>query len=170
MSLLIPGVSTDSSPAGRALPGPSPDKFTLRSLDTGGAGWTRMIQLTDDAPGDRTQEVMKLSPISLMPGAEEQGHQWIEVHPDQTADRIDAVLRLITGFASAYGLELLATVHWVLTHDGDGPAADPDALMRQVATRNERKGRLFTEVHICRAADRLRDLGWVPAAQSAPCG
>ena len=33
MSLLIPGVSTDSSPAGRALPGPSPDKFTLRSLD-----------------------------------------------------------------------------------------------------------------------------------------
>lgn len=120
--------------------------------------------------GDRTQEVMKLSPISLMPGAEEQGHQWIEVHPDQTADRIDAVLRLITGFASAYGLELLATVHWVLTHEGDGPAVDPDALMRQVATWNERKGRLFTEVHIRRAADRLRELGWIPAAQSAPYG
>lgn len=120
--------------------------------------------------GDRTQEVMKLSPISLMPGAEEQGHQWLEAHPGQTADRIDAVLRLIIGFASAYGLELLATVHWVLTHEGDDPTADPDALVRQVGTWSERKGRLFTEVHIRRAADRLRDHGWVPVGQSAPCG
>jgi hypothetical protein len=32
--------------------------------------------------------------------------QWFDAHPDETSGRIEAVLRLITGFASAYGLEL----------------------------------------------------------------
>jgi O-acetyl-ADP-ribose deacetylase (regulator of RNase III) len=110
--------------------------------------------------GDRTQEVLKLSPISLLPGAEQDGHQWLDAHPDGTADRIDAVLRLVTGFASAYGLELLATVHWVLAHEGKAMTG-PDDLVQNVATWNARKGRLFTEVHIRRAADRLGDQRWI---------
>ena len=118
--------------------------------------------------GDRTQEVMQLSPISLMPGAEEEGRQWLDTHPDETSGRIEAVLRLIAGFASAYGLELLATVYWVLTHEGVDPVADPEALIGQVRSWNARKGRLFTDVHILRAADRLREQGWVVAAQAVP--
>jgi len=113
--------------------------------------------------GDRTQEVKKLSPISLMSGAEDAGCSWLADHPDQTSDRIEAVLRLITGFASAYGLELLATVHWVLIYEG-GNQADVETLTRLVSSWNERKGRLFTEIHVRRAADRLRDSGWVAAA------
>ena len=119
--------------------------------------------------GDRSQEVLKLSPISLLAGAEDEGRQWLADHPDGTPARIEAVLQLITGFASAYGLELLATVHWVLTHgDGDLTAA-PVILVERVRNWNARKGRLFTDVHICRAADRLREQGWLPAAQAVPC-
>jgi O-acetyl-ADP-ribose deacetylase (regulator of RNase III) len=120
--------------------------------------------------GDRTQEVMKLSPISLMPGAEDHGREWLDVHPDHAAERIDAVLQLITGFASAYGLELLATVHWVLTHGGGDVEKDPDALVQQVGVWNARKGRLFTEVHVRRAADRLKDQGWVTTGPVIPRG
>jgi O-acetyl-ADP-ribose deacetylase (regulator of RNase III) len=114
--------------------------------------------------GDRSQQVLKLDPISLLPGAEDEGRRWLESHPDHTVDRIEAVLRLLGGFASAYGLELLATVHWILTRQGVGLAADPDEVVRRVGVWNERKDRLFTDVHIRRAADRLIDQGWVPAA------
>lgn len=120
--------------------------------------------------GDRTQEVLGLSPIFLMPGAEDEGRQWLDTHPDDAADRIEAVLRLITGFASAYGLELLATVHWVLTHADTDPATDPEVLVQRVRGWNARKGRLFTDVHIRRAADHLRDQGWLTATQSVGSG
>lgn len=115
--------------------------------------------------GDRSQEVLKLSPISLMPGAEDEGRQWLDRHPDDAADRIQAVLQLITGFASAYGLELLATVHWVLKHEAADLAADPEALVQRVRSWNPRKRRLFTDVHIGRAADHLRDQGWIAITQ-----
>ncbi|HEY7146052.1 MAG TPA: macro domain-containing protein [Streptosporangiaceae bacterium] len=109
--------------------------------------------------GDRTQEVMKLSPISLLPGAADAGREWLDAHPDETVDRIDAVLALVTGFASAYGLELLATVHWVLMRDG----ADAGNVVRNVSAWSDRKGRLFTQVHIERAAERLRVQNWIAA-------
>lgn len=116
--------------------------------------------------GDRSQEVLKLSPIFLMAAAEGEGCQWLEDHPDGTPSRIDAVLQLITGFASAYGLELLATVHWVLIHGSDDLTADRAALVERVRDWNARKGRLFTDLHICRAADRLQEQGWPPVAQA----
>jgi hypothetical protein len=51
----------------------------------------------------------------------------------QTADRIARVIQLVTGFASAYGLELLATVHWIATQDGAGQIADAAALTQHIA-------------------------------------
>ncbi|MGH3157752.1 MAG: type II toxin-antitoxin system antitoxin DNA ADP-ribosyl glycohydrolase DarG [Streptosporangiaceae bacterium] len=113
--------------------------------------------------GDRTQDVKKLTPITLLPGAEDEGTQWLGDHPDQTTDRIAAVLRLVEGFASPYGLELLATVHWVLSREADCPSVDPESVTQLVRDWNERKGRLFTQVHIHRAAERLREQGWLTA-------
>jgi len=114
--------------------------------------------------GDRTQEVRKLSPISLLPGAEDEGSRWLSEHPDETSDCIAAVLRLIEGFASAYGLELLATVHWVLTHNTDIRPEDVQAVTARVRSWNERKGRLFTEAHVARAIERLSAEGWLNTA------
>jgi hypothetical protein len=112
--------------------------------------------------GDRSQEIRKLSPISLMPDAEEEVCAWLAEDAGPTADRIDAVLRLVSGFASAYGLELLATVHWVLTREG-GTVTDEAALTRLVRNWSQRKGRLFTDAHIRTAAEHLSQLGWLAA-------
>jgi hypothetical protein len=67
--------------------------------------------------GGRTQQILKLSPITVMPGAEDEGRRWLGDHPDEASDRVGTVMQVITGFASAYGLGLLATVHWFATRE-----------------------------------------------------
>jgi hypothetical protein len=114
--------------------------------------------------GDRTQQVLKLSPIALKPGAEEEGRRWLDDHPDETSDRIETVMQLVTGFASAYGLELLATVYWIATREGASQVANAAALTQHIGSWSERKGRLFTEVHVRKAIDHLRSLGWATVA------
>ncbi len=112
--------------------------------------------------GDRSQEVRKLSPIALMSGAEDEAFTRLADDAGPTADRIDAVLQLVGGFASAYGLELLATVHWVVTREG-GSVTDNAALTRLVQGWSQRKGRLFTDAHIRTAAEHLAQLDWLTA-------
>lgn len=112
--------------------------------------------------GDRSDYVLKLSPISLMPGAVNEATQWLEEHgDDKTSDRIGAVSELVTGFASAYGVELLATVHWTSTREVAGGSTDPTVLTEIIGDWNERKGRLFTEAHVGKAVSRLQELGWI---------
>lgn len=112
--------------------------------------------------GDRTQQVLRLSPITLMPGAADEAQHWIDQHTDDAiADRISAVSELVTGFASAYGVELLATVHWTATREAGERATDPAVLNGLIGSWNKRKGRLFTEGHIAKAISRLEELGWV---------
>jgi O-acetyl-ADP-ribose deacetylase (regulator of RNase III) len=113
--------------------------------------------------GDRTQLVTELSPITLLPGTEDKVASWLHAQESGDSDRITEVLDLVTGFASAYGLELLATVHWILSHEPASEPSDPSSITKRVASWNERKGRLFTELHVQRAVDRLRDYDWIPA-------
>ncbi len=118
--------------------------------------------------GDRTQQVLKLSPIFLMPGAEDEGCHWLKEHPDQTVNRIDSVTELVAGFASAYGLELLATVHWIATREGKYRLADLSKMTELISSWNERKGRLFTELHVRKAVDHLQSHGWLTKHESQP--
>jgi O-acetyl-ADP-ribose deacetylase (regulator of RNase III) len=113
--------------------------------------------------GDRSDYVLKLNPITLMPGAVDEARDWIEKqHPDDgTADRIGAVAELVTGFASAYGVELLATVHWAATQEAVEGSTDPAVLTSLIGSWNERKSRLFTEAHVSKAISRLEELGWL---------
>ncbi len=112
--------------------------------------------------GDRSDRVLKLSPISLMPGAVDEAENWLSEHAeDKTLDRISAVKDLVTGFASAYGVELLATVHWTSTREVAGGSTDPALLTAVIGDWNERKGRLFTEAHVSKAVGRLEELGWI---------
>ncbi len=112
--------------------------------------------------GDRSQEVSRLSPIDLLPGAEDEAYAGLGNDSGATESRVDSVLQLVSGFASAYGLELLATVHWVVTREG-GNAADPEALTRLVRTWSRRKNRLFTDAHVRTAAEHLARHGWLTA-------
>lgn len=109
--------------------------------------------------GDRTQKVLDLSPIMLVDGADGEARQWLEANAgDATARRIAGVVELVTDFASPYGVELLATVHWTATRET--PGADAAALTASVRAWSPRKERLFTGHHVGIAADRLKTLGW----------
>ena len=112
--------------------------------------------------GDRTQKILDLSPVMLIDGADGEARQWLKAGADDaTARRIADVVTLVTDFASPYGVELLATVHWTATRET--PGAAPAAITAAVRAWSPRKERLFTEHHVSVVADRLRALGWLDA-------
>lgn len=82
----------------------------------------------------------------------------ILAHEPETEVRIDRVLRLVEGFESAYGLELLATVHWAAQHER--PVSD-DEILRAVMEWSPRKRAMFNAPHVQTAIARLRDEGWI---------
>ena len=99
--------------------------------------------------------------LELVPGALEDSGKSLNRSP-KTPERFDRVADLVTGFESAYGLELLSTVHWVLTHDRP---ASREALVKQTHAWNNRKRR-FSPRQIGLAADVLAEKGWVKFAES----
>jgi O-acetyl-ADP-ribose deacetylase (regulator of RNase III) len=112
--------------------------------------------------GDRSQKVLDLSPVMLIDGANGEAWQWLKASADDaTASRIADVVKLITDFASPYGVELLATVHWTATRET--PGTGPAALTAAVRAWSPRKERLFTEHHVRVAADHLKALSWLDA-------
>ena len=98
--------------------------------------------------------------IDLVPRAVEDAIAFLEGHPE-TQLRLNRVFDLIEGFESAFGLELLATVHWIATEESL-PADDEEVIARTYAW-GERK-RQFSEWQIRLAIDVLREQGWLEAA------
>ena len=87
------------------------------------------------------------SEITIIPSALEDAEEFLGSHKhDRTGDRVQRVARLIEGFESLYGMELLATVHWA--------AANPDAastfdeVVSCVHGWNVRKRQIMTSAHI----------------------
>ncbi|HVQ96315.1 MAG TPA: macro domain-containing protein [Mycobacteriales bacterium] len=111
--------------------------------------------------GDGSAKVADAEPIRVLPDADELADKTLERHPE-TLERIDRVLNLIEGFESAYGMELLASVHWI-AHEHPAVAADPDVAVPLVRNWTPRKGRMFTPDHIRVAWDALHRRGWLPA-------
>lgn len=56
-------------------------------------------------------------PLVLLPGAVEDAVSYIERFPE-TRDRINGVLQLVHGLETPDSMELLASVHWVVEHEG----------------------------------------------------
>jgi len=80
---------------------------------------------------------------------------------DQDAiSRLNSVDRLIDGFETPYGMELLSTVHWVSKKESP-PATDPDSTIRMAHAWNDRKKELLKSDHIRIAWDRLNEEGWL---------
>ena len=94
----------------------------------------------------------------LADGASAEAAQFLENETEATA-RLSKVARLIEGFETPYGLELLATVHWVATEAGDG--IDAEECIRKVHGWNERKAAVLGREHIRVALGRLRDEGFL---------
>lgn len=99
-----------------------------------------------DAPG---------TPLQLVPGAVEEAERFL-AGQEGTQARLDRTARTVEGFETPYGLELLSTVHWVVTREG---TRGTDEVARAVHQWNVRK-RQFTLDQIGLAMQRLDEHGW----------
>jgi O-acetyl-ADP-ribose deacetylase (regulator of RNase III) len=94
--------------------------------------------------------------IEMIPAAADDAERFLDSHP-ATRAHFERVRRLIEGFETPFGMELLATVHWVATKEGAGTAEE--AIAKAYAW-NARK-RMFKERHLRIAWDVLAEQGWL---------
>ena len=107
--------------------------------------------------GDASEEPGKV--LEPMPGAVERAEKFLKTKPS-TQEHFHRVEELIDGFETAYGMELLASVHWVAKYELSPAATCGDAVCL-VHDWNECKRQLFIAEHICVAWDRLSEKGWL---------
>jgi len=106
--------------------------------------------------GDRTGP----GEIQVAPGAVEEADSYLaEAQQSQTAERVSRVSDLISGYETPYGMELLATVHWVATHSPRATSSEEAA--KAVHAWNRRKKLLMTHEHIRLAWQRLANQNWL---------
>jgi hypothetical protein len=107
----------------------------------------------------------KPSEITIVPSALKDAEAFLSLQEDrQTAQRVERIARLIDGFETPYGMELLATVHWVAAENS---GADFDEIVRAVHGWNKRKREIMKPAHIKVAYDRLIIEGFLATAQAA---
>lgn len=97
--------------------------------------------------------------LSIVPGAIAEAEAALEHEPHAHA-HFNRVADLVDGFETPYGLELLATVHWVAKREG---ADTPAKALTRIHNWNERK-QVFTERQVGIAFDTLRTKGWLATA------
>jgi O-acetyl-ADP-ribose deacetylase (regulator of RNase III) len=95
--------------------------------------------------------------IQLVPGAVDDTRTILATHLE-VRNRFDKVVDLVQGFETPFGLELLASVHWVATREGARTSAESADLMYRW---NQRKQR-FTPDQISLAWGVLQEKGWLP--------
>ena len=101
-------------------------------------------------------------PLTLVPGAAEDADAFLEANA-QTRERFNRVGKLVEGFETPFGLELLATVHWVAHHEAG--SSSPAEVVERTYAWNDRK-RQFTPRQIGIALKVLARQGWTPPLQS----
>lgn len=107
--------------------------------------------------GDRASQ----AEIRLLPEALADADALLAKHPEANA-HLSSVKALIEGFETPYGMELLATVHWVATRD-EASRRDPERLCRKVGDWSPRKRQVLKPTHIHKAFSRLTEQAWLSA-------
>ena len=97
--------------------------------------------------------------ISVLPMAYKWAECCLQEYP-ATRERLDKVTQLIDGFETPYGMELLSTVHWVVTRE---KPADIKRLITLVHKWSDRKSVIMKDEHIQIAYERLKQQKWVDA-------
>lgn len=106
--------------------------------------------------GDGSLPVRGSEPLRILPGADAAAAGTLDEHPE-TVHRIERVLQLSDGFESAYGMELLASVHWVFVHE----EANRATAIERIHSWTPRKSALFEPEHIEAAWRQLDGQGWI---------
>ena len=101
--------------------------------------------------------------LELLPGAADEAEAFLRNDHD-TRSRFDRVARLVDGFESPFGLELLASVHWLAVHE---KALSLQDVTARVYSWNQRK-RKFLPEQIELAWNVLRMQGWISVQPALP--
>lgn len=109
------------------------------------------------AGGDQPDKVLE-----LVPGAVEDA-QRVLAQKRETQERFERVSRLVEGYESPYGLELLATVHWIVARR---KPATPEEVIGHFYRWAPRKQR-FSRGQILLALKTLTEQGWVDPLRMA---
>jgi len=108
--------------------------------------------------GDRSAKTS----IRLLSNACEEADTFLAENPE-AFQRLDRVGRLIEGFKTPYGMELLSSVHWVAAAE-DEPAKTTEQAVEQIFTWNAHKRKTFKASHVQKAWQRLFERNWLPVA------
>lgn len=108
--------------------------------------------------GDRSVK----SEVYLLDGATKEADSFLKNYED-AQKRLDSVARLIRGFETPYGMELLSTVHWVAKESPEA-VKDPDVVIRKIQEWSPRKKFKMQPQHINKALNRLKQGNWLNAA------
>lgn len=111
--------------------------------------------------GDGSAKVSDAVPLTPVSRTVAEVEQLLDEHPETKA-RMEQVLDLAEGYESAYGMELLATVHWIAARAPEGTT--DEAVASKVAEWSPRKARMFTPKHVDSALNALRSHGLLAAA------
>ena len=101
--------------------------------------------------GDNPEKQLK-----LVPGAVEDARNFLE-DDSATRERFTKVSELVEGFESPFGLELLATVHWIAKNEKANSFID---LQKKTYDWNDRK-KQFSPRQLELAANALSRHGWI---------
>lgn len=99
------------------------------------------------------------TPIELKDDAAIEALNYLQACPE-TKQRFDKVARLIEGFESQNGMELLSTVHWVATNELEGNNITDEELINTVHSWNARKSQM-KPTHILAAWNKLKQEDWL---------
>jgi len=99
------------------------------------------------------------TPIELKEDAAKEALIYLDEHLE-TKQRFDKVAKLIEGYESQNGMELLSTVHWVATQELDINNTTTAELVSQVHSWNSRKAQMKPH-HILAAWNRLKEQNWL---------
>jgi O-acetyl-ADP-ribose deacetylase (regulator of RNase III) len=108
--------------------------------------------------------------IELLPGAVDEADAFL-ADDEPAKQRLQQVADLIEGFETPYGMELLATVHWVAHEASPGHAeraTNAQEAAKHVHAWNPRKCQVFRPEHVKVAWERLGAMGWLRGWSAAP--
>jgi O-acetyl-ADP-ribose deacetylase (regulator of RNase III) len=94
--------------------------------------------------------------LELVPGALDDARSFLQ-DKTETVCRMNKVFELVDGFETPFGLELLSTVHWVVTHEH---ADSLDDIVTKTYAWNDRT-RQFSRRQLALASEVLSRNGWI---------
>lgn len=103
--------------------------------------------------------------ICVVSSAVDEANAFLE-HDQEAHASLERIEQLISGFETPYGMELLATVHWVAKHDQRGNTLNEvaDGIANWDPTSpawGARKTALMQPEHINVALNRIDELAWI---------